>query len=136
MGYTLQQRLAKQPLLRADRELTALTISTEKIELQEREVIPWIFERMFTYKNALAEAQKAGKLEGKEKALLMDADGTPRLFAYWADFWKCLCETLPTIQRLSWLDSMTEGKGLSVYDPAQETGAKKRRSTAAGGISN
>ena len=136
MAYTMEQRLRKQQLLRADREIFALTISREKIELEERQIIPWIFERLFAYKEALAEAQQAGKLGRAERDFLIDADGTPRLFAYWADFWACLCETQPEIRRLGLFDSMTEGKGLRLCEETPKTGCFKGRSTAAGDIPN
>ena len=131
MGYTMEQRLRKQQLVRASREITRLTASTRKIELEERGVVAWIFERLIAYSKALDEAQKAGKLTREERRLLFDADGVTRLFTSYADFWHCLCETRPEIERLGLFDSMTDGKGLQLYEPPQETGAETDGSMAA-----
>lgn len=136
MAYTLEQRLQKQQLLRADREISALLTSTRKIELEEKGVILWIFDRLIAYSKALAEAREAGKISKTESTFLFEADGVTRLFASFADFWHCLCETAPEMERLGMFDSMTEGKGLRLYDPAQESGARKGRSTAGKIISN
>lgn len=136
MGYTMEQRLRKQQLVRASREITRLTASTMKIELEEKGVIPWIFDRLIAYSKALAEAREAGKISKTESTFLFEADGVTRLFASFADFWHCLCETAPEMERLGMFDSMTEGKGLRLYDPAQESGARKGRSTAGKIISN
>ncbi len=121
MAYTMAQRLAKQQLLLASREISRLTVSTARVELEERDIASWMFDRIKDYTKHLADAQKAGKLTGAEAAQLLDADGVARLFSYWADFMRCLYETKPTIERLGLLDSMTEGKGLQLYIPDRKT---------------